>query len=68
MRVGARVQAYRTCSGADARHAYRVETATLPRAENVDVGKLSGGNLNPIPFRDGEATAPLISERVRDCH
>ena len=49
MRVGEGVQACRTCSSAVVRHAYRVEIATLPRAENVDVGKLSGGGLSLCP-------------------
>src|SRR5271155_5068366 len=37
------------CTGADARHGYRVETATLPRAENEGLDKLSGGNMSLYP-------------------
>src|SRR6202035_98893 len=53
------------CSGADARHAYRVETATLPRAENVDVGKLSGGVLSLCPSEAPKQTL-LTNERERE--
>ena len=65
MRVGARVQAYRACLGADGRHAYRVKTATLPRAENEYVGKLSGGDTSLCPSEAGKQT-PLINERERE--